>query len=112
MERGYYYFRNLGNRVLFGGGRHLQMEEETTTEFGENPIIREKLEYYLNELILPGESYKITHSWSGIMAFGRNKTPFLKEHKPNIFMGVRLGGMGVAIGTHIGQKLAEMMTGV
>ncbi len=112
MERGFYYFRDLDNRILFGGGRHLELETETTTEFGENPVIREKLEYYLKELILPGEAYTIDHSWSGIMAFGRNKVPYLKEHKPNIFTGVRLGGMGVAIGTDIGQKLAEMMTGV
>lgn len=112
MDQGFYYFRDLGDRVLFGGGRNLDMEEETTTEFGENPVIREKLEYYLKELILPGTSFNIDHSWSGIMAFGRNKVPILKEHKPRIFLGVRLGGMGVAIGTQVGQKLAEMMTGV
>lgn len=112
MERGFYYFRNVGNRVLFGGGRHLQLEEETTTEFGENQVIREKLEFYLREMILPGISYTIDESWSGIMAFGKNKIPYIKEHKPNIYLGVRLGGMGVAIGTHVGEKLAEMMTGV
>ena len=32
-EQGYYYFRNVGNRVLFGGGRNLAFETENTTEF-------------------------------------------------------------------------------
>src|SRR5690606_12091951 len=33
MDEGFYYFRNSGNRILFGGGRNLDLEGETTTEF-------------------------------------------------------------------------------
>jgi len=32
-EQGYYYFRNVGNRVLFGGGRNLDFETENTSKF-------------------------------------------------------------------------------
>ena len=111
MDRGFYYFRNVENRILFGGGRNLQMKEETTTEFGQNDIIIDTLKGYLEHIILPGTPVKIDQKWSGIMAFGNNKRPIIKQHLPNIFLGVRLGGMGVAIGSLVGEKLSEMMTG-
>ncbi len=87
------------------------MKEETTTEFGENKIILKTLKGYLKHIILPGSSVKIDRKWSGIMAFGANKRPMVTQHTPNIFLGVRLGGMGVAIGSLVGEKLSEMMTG-
>ena len=31
-DKGYYYFRNIHNRVLFGGGRNLDFKGENTTE--------------------------------------------------------------------------------
>ncbi|TAE78321.1 MAG: FAD-binding oxidoreductase, partial [Bacteroidetes bacterium] len=30
FDEGYYYFRNLGNRVIFGGGRNMDVAAETT----------------------------------------------------------------------------------
>ena len=36
LDKGYYYFRNIENRILFGGGRNLDFEGETTTEFNSN----------------------------------------------------------------------------
>ncbi|MEJ2004245.1 MAG: FAD-dependent oxidoreductase [Cyclobacteriaceae bacterium] len=111
MDRGYYYFRNAGNRIIFGGGRNLQMKEEETTEFGINTFIKETLLGYLQNLILPSREVKIERFWSGIMAFGDNKAPIVECHSPGIYVGARLGGMGVAIGSNIGEKLAEMMIG-
>ncbi len=111
MDRGFYYFRNAGNRLIFGGGRNLQIKEEETTDFGINRTIRETLEGYLHNIILPKKEVKIDKFWSGIMAFGKNKTPIVQQQAPGIFVGVRLGGMGVAIGSNIGEKLADLMTG-
>ncbi len=111
MDRGYYYFRNEGNRVIFGGGRNLQMKEEETTRFGINRAIKDALLGYLHNLILPGREVKVEKFWSGIMAFGDNKAPIVERHASGLYMGVRLGGMGVAIGSNIGEKLAEMMAG-
>lgn len=108
-ERGYYYFRNYGNRVIFGGGRNLDYETETTTSFDINERIKKELIRQLDEVILPGTPYEVDYSWAGIMAFGQNKQPILKRHSDNIYLGVRLGGMGVAIGSRMGEKLAEMM---
>lgn len=107
MEEGYYYFRNLGDRVLFGGGRNLDIPGETTDLFGQTPVIQNKLQSLLQEVILPGKSYEIEHRWSGIMGVGTRKNPIVKKLSENIACGIRLGGMGVAIGSHVGRKLAE-----
>ncbi|ELR69112.1 Oxidoreductase [Fulvivirga imtechensis AK7] len=108
-ERGYYYFRNFENRVIFGGGRNLDYEKETTTRFEINERILNELKHQLNEIILPDTPYIIDQTWAGIMAFGKNKQPVLKQYSERICLGVRLGGMGVAIGSRMGHKLAEMM---
>jgi hypothetical protein len=36
------------------------------------------------------------------------RLPIVQEVKPGLYVGVRLGGMGVAIGTHIGQSMAGL----
>src|SRR4030095_15131093 len=38
-DEGYYYFRNYGKRVIFGGGRNLDFKGEETSEFGFNEKI-------------------------------------------------------------------------
>ena len=38
LDKGYYYFRNIDQRILFGGGRNLDFETEETTEFGETLV--------------------------------------------------------------------------
>ena len=48
--------------------------------------------------------------WSGIMAFGKHKMPTIKKHQKNIALGVKLGGMGIAIGSQVGKKLAILLT--
>lgn len=108
-EQGYYYFRNFENRVIFGGGRNLAKEEEETTEFGINEQILNRLTADLHDMILPGYDVEIDQVWSGIMAFGDDKRPIMKKHSDKIFLGLRLGGMGVAIGSKMGLELAQMM---
>ncbi|MCE7993056.1 MAG: FAD-binding oxidoreductase [Roseivirga sp.] len=109
-DEGYYYFRNYGNRIIFGGGRNLDLEGETTTEFGVPDKILSRLKEDLINLILPGQSYEIEQVWSGIMAFGDTKQPVLRQQSDRVFLGVRLGGMGVAIGSLLGKELAELIT--
>ena len=43
------------------------------------------------------------------MAFGENKSPIVKQAAPNIFCAVRLGGMGVAIGSLVGKEAVDLM---
>ena len=109
LDKGYYYFRNIEDRILLGGGRNLDFEGETTTELGQTTLIQNKLEQLLKEVILPNTEYKIAHRWSGIMGLGSTKNPIVEQLSENVFCGVRLGGMGVAIGSLIGQELADLV---
>lgn len=108
LEEGYYYFRELDGRVLLGGGRQLDFTGETTTEFHFNDRIQHELEVLLHTIILPGREVTIADRWTGIMAFGKTKQPLVKTHTKNVIMGVRMGGMGVAIGSMIGEQIAVM----
>jgi glycine/D-amino acid oxidase-like deaminating enzyme len=109
LDRGYYYFRNIGDRILLGGGRNLDFETETTTEFGQTKIVQNKLEDLLKNVILPNQDFQVAHRWSGIMGVGNSKKPFVSQLSDNVFCGVRLGGMGVAIGSLIGTELADLI---
>ncbi|WP_035653223.1 FAD-binding oxidoreductase [Flavobacterium sp. ASV13] len=109
LDKGYYYFRNIGDRILLGGGRNLDFEGETTTEFGNTKIIQNKLEDLLKNVILPNQDFQIAHRWSGIMGIGNSKNPVVSALSENVFCGVRLGGMGVAIGSLIGTELADLI---
>lgn len=110
MDEGYYYFRELDGRILFGGGRNLDFEKEMTTSFDLNMEIQQQLENRLHNIILPGHSVMITDRWTGIMAFGQTRRPLIRNHSHNIVLGVRMGGMGVAIGSAVGEQLAAFLT--
>ncbi len=109
FDKGYYYFRRLGDSVLFGGGRNIDFAGEETTLFEFNEKIRADLTDKLQHIILPGVKFKIADWWTGIMAFADTKFPILKQHSNRVSLAVRMGGMGVAMGSEIGENLAEMM---
>ena len=109
MNEGFYYFRNVGNRVLLGGGRELDIEHETNSELEITELIQNRLDYLLKTVILPNSDYKIEHRWAGIMGVGESKKPIVKHISSNLSCSVRLGGMGVAIGTSIGKQSAVII---
>lgn len=108
-DRGYYYFRNIDNRILLGGGRNLDFETENTTEFGINPLIQKDLEEKLKTIFEAKLNLEVDYYWSGIMAFGPNKTTLQARENSHVSYALRLGGMGVAIGSLMGKELAEEM---
>lgn len=108
FDQGYYYFRNIDDRILFGGGRNLDPKTEETSEFGQTKLIQDHLEKLLNTVILPQQKVEISQRWSGIMGVGKQKSPIVKQLSNNISCGVRLGGMGVALGSMVGKELAEL----
>ena len=108
-DEGYYYFRDFNNRIIFGGGRNLALQEETTTSFSINEIILQNLKDELQTTLMPGKNPKVDMHWAGIMAFGENKEPVIKLINKNVGVAVRLGGMGVAIGSLAGDELASLL---
>jgi glycine/D-amino acid oxidase-like deaminating enzyme len=111
-DSGYYYFRNVGKRVLLGGGRNLDFKTEETTEFGLTQLVQTKLEDILENMILPNTKYSIDMRWSGIMGVGPQKKSIVRAVSNNVFCAVRMGGMGIAIGSLIGEEVADLVAGV
>jgi glycine/D-amino acid oxidase-like deaminating enzyme len=107
-DKGYYYFRNIDGRILLGGGRNLDFKGETTTNMETTEMIMNSLENLLREVILPNQEFKIDYRWSGIMGVGNTKAPIIKKINNRVGIGVRMGGMGVAIGSLVGKELSEM----
>lgn len=107
IEEGYYYFRNVGNRVLLGGGRNLDFEGETTTEFALTEAIQAKLEEWLYTAILPNKKVQITDRWAGIMAFDSSKTPIERLENEALSVCGRMNGMGVALAPSLAERLSD-----
>ena len=108
-DKGYYYFRNIDNRLLFGGGRNLDFTGEATYEQGFTDLVQNRLEQIITEVILPGTKLEIDLRWSGIMGFGKELSPILKKVDAGMYAAVRCNGMGVAMGSIMGRKAAEML---
>lgn len=108
-DAGYYYFRTVNNRILIGGGRNLDFAGETTETFENTEKITSSIRELLRSVIIPETTFTIDYEWSGIMGVGNEKKPIIELIHPNIAIGVRIGGMGVAIGTLVGQKVAKLL---
>lgn len=109
LEQGYYYFRTIDDRVLFGGGRNLDFNKEATTSFDLNLDIHAVLDEKLRHLILPNTNFEIDMRWTGIMAFGPTKQPIVKAFSNRVFGAFRMGGMGVALGSEVAFKIATLI---
>jgi glycine/D-amino acid oxidase-like deaminating enzyme len=101
MDAGYLYARSIGNRLLIGGGRHLELDHPSHLE--------SRLIDYLNLIWPQSKSIKTEYRWTGVLGVGKERFPIIKAIHPNIHIAVRLGGMGVAIGMESGFRVAEMI---
>jgi glycine/D-amino acid oxidase-like deaminating enzyme len=109
LDKGYSYLRNINNRILLGGGRNLDFEGETTTSLETSEKIQNHLEDLLKNVILPTTPFEIEHRWSGIMGIGISKKPIVQQVSNHVYCGVRMGGMGIAIGSLIGKEVADLV---
>lgn len=108
-DEGFYYFRNLGDRVLLGGGRNQDFKTEETTVLETTEFLQRHLENFLKKVVLPDHKFEIALRWSGIMAMGNEKIPIVKQISERQFCAVRLSGMGVALAPKIGEIMGEMI---
>lgn len=106
-DKGYYYFRNIGNRLLIGGGRNANFEAEETYDQVVTEEILSKIKELMYGVILK-EEVSIDYTWAGTMGLGPTKYPIIKRLSDNVSCGVRMGGMGVAIGAGVAKKLSEI----
>lgn len=109
MDEGYYYFRNYGNRILFGGGRNLDFKGEETYEFKNTDLILDELNRILREIIIPNQSYEVDMQWAGIMGFSENKLPVIKKLNPHQILAMSCNGMGVALSGIMAKEAIQLM---
>lgn len=111
IDEGYLYFRDLNNAVLLGGGRNHYKNEETTTKLQTTAKVQDFLEKFLREVILPHyPAVKIRKRWSGIMGFrAEGLLPLIRLQDARIALGVGMNGMGVAAGSEVGARVADLL---
>jgi glycine/D-amino acid oxidase-like deaminating enzyme len=107
-QNGHLYFRTVGQRVLIGGGRQHFKAENNTTQLEISDEVQGYLEKQLREWIIPKQAFKVDQRWAGIIGVGAKKSPIIKKVSNRVYAGVRLGGMGVALGSLVGKKLSAL----
>lgn len=111
-DEGYYYFRNLGDRLLIGGARnHAFAEEETTVDLPTEKI-RGHLEDFIREKfpqVAPLLGQKGWLNWAGIMGMSAQKLPVVKEIEPGEWAAFACNGMGVALTPMVGEEVAKQV---
>lgn len=101
FEAGYVYARHLPEgRLLIGGGRHWGLGPEATEA---------RLLEWLHGMWPASRKVSVAYAWTGWLGVGDVREPLLREVHPGCIAAVRLGGMGVAIGTGLGWEAAELL---
>ena len=101
MDAGYLYARNVQNRMLIGGGRHLGLEREEE--------LVKALTSVLNTLFPETDGTPFEYKWTGLLGVGTTRNPIVKSVRPGCVIAVRMGGMGVAIGMQLGQECINLL---
>jgi gamma-glutamylputrescine oxidase len=72
-------------------------------------LIQNTLIKMLHERVLPNyPNIEIEQWWSGILGMGKQKKPIIERLSPRMVVAVRMGGMGVAIGSLVGEQAAAL----
>ncbi|MCU0375113.1 MAG: FAD-binding oxidoreductase [Chitinophagaceae bacterium] len=112
-DEGYYYFRNLQNRLLIGGARNIAFTDEETLEPATTPQIGNALLNFVRQH-LPQVAPALPHKeewlhWAGIMGMTPNKQPILEKIAANEWALLACNGMGVALTPIAAQQLARQV---
>ncbi|MCB9666320.1 MAG: FAD-binding oxidoreductase [Alphaproteobacteria bacterium] len=110
-DAGDVYFREVEGRVLLGGARQRDVAGETTDALALADGIQAHLDHLLATVVLPGCPVRVARRWAGVMAFGPARAPLVQRVHPRVAVGVRLGGMGIALGTGVGDEVAALLEG-
>ena len=103
-----HYFRLLpDNRFLFG------MRGGLTATPRAQAAISRRIRREFTAMFPAWRDVQITHEWAGLVCLMANLTPYagpVPGH-PGLFAGMGYHGNGVAMGSHVGRLMAEMIRG-
>ena len=109
FDEGFYYWRNLGNRILLGGARNTAFAEEETTDLSGSEKVKNALAVFLQQHLHPKYKYSIEYHWSGIMGFTADRKPYTGQVSDHVFAAIACNGMGVALTPVVAEKVAELL---
>lgn len=112
FKEGFYYFRNLGNRLLIGGARNRALAQEETLLDRPTPEIRGYLEEFIRchlPQVEPVLGQKGWQHWAGIMGMTGDKLPFVKATGEYEWAVLACNGMGVALTPMVAGEVAWMV---
>ena len=107
FDKGFYYARNIGERVLIGGARNIAFEEEETVSLEISSKIQNDLEMFLQNHILKGKKYTIVDRWARTMVFNKEKEPMVYDIGKHVHVIHCCNGMGVATSPAFTQKIVK-----
>ncbi|MCB9112404.1 MAG: FAD-binding oxidoreductase [Anaerolineales bacterium] len=97
------YFRLWDNRMIFGGRAAFFPENENTTMQSGEILRREMIRVYPQL-----KDAKVEYVWGGTLDFAFDQMTHVGE-ADGIYYALGYAGHGVAMGTHLGMKVAEDM---
>jgi len=109
VDEGFYYLRNVGDRLLFGGARNHFFEQERTHDFEVTDEVQQHLASELKRIFGPDLAWEVDQRWSGIMAFGKEKLPIVQHTDDGLLVALKMSGMGIALAGFIGEEVADMI---
>lgn len=109
FDQGFYYFRNVGNRILLGGARNHDFGGEQDDELRVTDTIQIALENFLEQVVVPNKKVRIDCRWAGLMGFSKDKQPIVKHLSPRVVLGFGCNGMGVALSAEIAAQTAALL---
>jgi len=110
FDEGYYYFRNLGNRLLLGGARNVAFLEEETFEDQPSAMLGNVLRDFIRKhfpQVAPYAGSEGWMHWAGIMGMSRRKKPVVQALVTGQWAVLACNGMGVALTPVVAEMVAD-----
>jgi glycine/D-amino acid oxidase-like deaminating enzyme len=111
-RRGFDYWQQLPDgSLVVGGKRDNDPATELTVEEGLTPLIQERLEAFVEELV--GRRPRITHRWAGIFGSSPDGLPLAGPvaARPGTWVAAGYAGHGNVLGFVCGKLVAEAVLG-
>lgn len=99
----HYWRPTADGRLLFGGGE--TYSRRYPADIG--AFVRRHMLRLYPQL----DGARIDHAWGGTLAVTAKRLPYLRRHRPGVYVGAGFSGQGVAIAPYAGRILAEAITG-